>query len=118
MPSLKVRCDQCKIAPTCPRRGSSPKAAGSKSLLCVVVGGYSRDPVSRDILSEESRAASDRDGPCLTLAEVPAVDPDSGHAYFETVKVFHHPIRHARETSNILPDAMLPRSYAREKPRR
>lgn len=115
--SILVRCSTCKIATTCPRRGSSPLSLGKGkgALLCRVVGGYSRDPVSPGALSKESLGRSEKDGPCLTLVEVPTLDPDSGHAYHEVVKVFHHPIRHPRERSSTVLDAVLIRSHAREK---
>ncbi len=67
MPSLQVRCSVCKIASTCPQRGASPltivpetRGGRTQVFFCHVVDGYSRDPVSPDILSEESKKKSSR----------------------------------------------------------
>lgn len=121
MPSLQLRCSSCKIATACPDRGASPLVlrGGRTAVLCKVVGGYSRDPIDVASLSPESQERASKDGPCLSLAEVPRVDKDSGHVYYETVKVFHHPIRHPREKSTVrLMDSMLPSSYKREPSKR
>lgn len=88
-------------------------------MLCRVVGGYSRDPVDASALSPESAERAAKDGPCLSLAEVPRLDKDSGHTYYETVKVFHQPMRHPRETPTVrLLDSMLSSSHRRETPKR
>lgn len=63
------------------------------------------------MLSEDSRRRSAKDGPCLTIADVPTRDEASGKIYFETTKVFHQPIRHPRETTDVRADIMLVRSH-------
>ncbi len=118
--SLQLLCKTCKVSATCPRRGSSPlyTDGNRKMLTCVLVGGYSRDPVDQSILSKESKAASEKDGPCLSIAEVPTFDRDSGKFYFEVVKVFHRPILHPREKVSQKMDAMAELSHSLDKPRR
>lgn len=121
MAHLQVRCSVCKVATTCPANGSSPLLLRSSRLplFCQIVGGYATSPVPRDALSEASKAISDKDGPCLTLVEVPRFDADSGKAYFEKVKVFHHPIQGPRSTTRQpTTDSLFPSSYKREKPKR
>jgi hypothetical protein len=118
---LMLHCLKCKVSGSCPRSGSSPlkPAAGTreKPLFCRVVGGYGQSPVDRSILSEELAARSDKDGPCLTLAEVPTREP-SGHVHFELVKVFHHPIVHPRSTTTERMDSWAERSHRQERPTR
>lgn len=110
---LHVQCSACRVAPTCPRNGSSPHLLqGGTKVFCRIVGGYGREPVDRSILSEESAARSDRDGPCMTFAEVPTVDPDSGHLVMQLTKVFHQPVRHERETTNLMQDMLYPKSHS------
>ena len=105
--TLEMTCDKCKVAETCPAKGASPLLIGGKmAAKCQLVGGYGRNPVDRDVLGVEARVASDRDGPCLTLAQVPRVE--DGHLVRELIKVFSKPVRHGRETvdptaSNIYP---------------
>ncbi len=86
-------------------------------MFCRVVGGYGLGPVDRSILSEEMKERADRDGPCLTLAEVPTREP-SGHVHYELVKVFHQQIVHPRSTTTECLDAMFPRSHRQERPTR
>lgn len=106
---LEVRCSSCKVSGTCPRRGSSPLtlSGGKKQVLCRIVGGYSRTPLDESAMSEESRERSAADGPCLTLAEVPVRDEASGLVSFEVTKIFHHPILHPREKTDVQVDIML-----------
>ena len=113
--SLTVYCTKCKIASTCPRRGSSPLVQGRKTLQCRVVGGYASEPVDPEALSEESARIAAKDGPCLTLAEVPTLDEDSGHVFFQTVKIFHKPVVHPRQTTGTRMDVGLTPSHARSK---
>lgn len=61
------------------------------------------------ILSEDSRSAS-ASGPCLTLAEVPTLDEDSGNVIYEIVKIFAPPVLHERETVPWQIDVMYPKS--------
>lgn len=117
--SLQVLCKACKVSTTCPRSGSSPLYHGDRKMLaCRIVGGYGREPVDPSSLSEESRARSEQDGPCLSIAEVPTFDQDSEKVHFEVVKVFHKPIMHPRERVSHKMDAMAPLSHALDKPRR
>lgn len=82
-----------------------------KPVFCVIVGGYGRDPVDRDKLSDAARARSDRDGPCLTVAEVPVQDMATKHVYRETVTIYHHPVRHAREKAELVATMLYPKSH-------
>jgi hypothetical protein len=98
---LQVECKNCKVAATCPRKGSSPlllPPANKRKVFCVVVGGYGRSPVEERILGPESRERWKKDGPCLTVAHVPTWDPDAQQVLFEVTKIFSQPVKHPRET--------------------
>lgn len=97
---IEMECSRCLVAKTCPRRGSSPVSVEKAVVKCKIVGGFGRAPVDRTILSEESMAASDRDGPCLTVAEVPDVD-EQGYVTFTVVKVFSPPCLSDREKNVV-----------------
>lgn len=112
MNSLPVKCDVCKVAQTCPKKGSSPLVLRSKKqIFCQLVGGYGRVPVDQSILSEESRARSVSDGPCVTIAEVPQFDEGSGTVHIEVVKVFHAAVLHEREKTSFNQDMIYPKSH-------
>lgn len=117
--ALSLHCSKCKISETCPRRGSSPLQREGRSvpLFCRIVGGYAINPVDPERLSEEGRARAAKDGPCLSIAEVPTIEP-SGHIHFETVKVFHQAIVHPRSKTAHVLDSMFPRSHKQERPTR
>jgi hypothetical protein len=82
-----------------------------RKVLCTIIGGYGRTVVRKEILSPESLARTEKDGPCMTLAEVPTVDPDSGTLYKALTKIFHHPILHEREKTTFQQDMMYPKSH-------
>lgn len=108
---LQMHCTKCKVAPTCPRNGSSPLTLQSgKQVLCRIVGGYGRTAIDESRMSNETRETARRDGPCLTVAEVPTIDEPSGKLHFEVVKVWAHPIKHARESTTVMLDRLVPRS--------
>jgi len=86
-------------------------------MFCRIVGGYATEPVSPDILSEAGRARAAKDGPCMSIAEVPTMEP-SGHVHHETVMVFHHPIIHPRAHTPYRMDSMLEQSHSRDRPTR
>lgn len=111
--SLQVHCSKCKIAEHCPANGSSPLllSGGKRALVCRIPGGYARKPPRDGIVSEESKKARDAHGPCLTIAEVPRLDVDSGHVYTEVVKIWHPPVLHPREKTDVSMDRMYPRSH-------
>jgi len=122
MPSpnvLTLHCSKCKISGTCPRQGSSPLRRGEKALplFCRIIGGYATAPIDPERLSGEGKARAAKDGPCMSIAEVPTVEP-SGHIHFEMVRVFHHAIVHPRSTTTLQADAMLTRSHRQERPTR
>ncbi|OPZ34895.1 MAG: hypothetical protein BWY99_02399 [Synergistetes bacterium ADurb.BinA166] len=99
------------MANTCPRKGSSPLSLpGNKRALCSILGGYGRTPVDRSVLSEESAARSDADGPCLTIAVVPRLDGPSGALVHDTVKIFSPPVLHERETIPDNINRIVPKS--------
>lgn len=106
---LSVKCSDCKVAASCPKRGSSPVSIGKRVFLCRLMDGYGRDAVDPSILSAESKVRSDKDGPCLTIAEVPAVDEQT--VTYSVVKVFHHPITHEREKVGLDYRALTPQGY-------
>src|SRR5271157_1926047 len=98
---LMMQCSKCRVAETCPRRGSSPlplPKSGTRKVFCYIIGGYGREPVEKRKLSAESLARSEKDGPCMTLARVPYIDEETGTLQYEMVKVFSQPMLHPRET--------------------
>ena len=100
--TLEVTCDKCKVSQTCPARGSSPLyVEGKMKARCQLVGGHGKTPVQKEDLSPESLEKSLRDGPCLTIAQVPRLE--DGYLVRETVKIFSHPVTHEREK---VPDLM------------
>lgn len=112
---LQMQCSRCQVAQTCPRRGSSPLHLGGRTpVFCRIVGGYGRTPLDDGAMSPETKERSLRDGPCLTIAEVPTKDEHSGHVYFEVTKVFHHPVLHPREKTDLNLNVAQPRSYNRD----
>jgi len=98
--NLIVTCNKCKVAKTCPRRGSSPTTIPNtkKQLFCQIIGGYGRDPVDKSRLSANSLLLSERDGPCLTVAQVPTWNEDINAYMMDLVKIFSPPNKHPRET--------------------
>jgi hypothetical protein len=93
---LEMTCDRCSVAQTCPKNGASPLfLSGGKRAHCRIVGGYGRTPVDPEILSSESRQRAEKDGPCLTIAEVPALE--DGIVVHEVVKIFSPPVLSERE---------------------
>jgi|HubBroStandDraft_6_1064221.scaffolds.fasta_scaffold574155_2 hypothetical protein len=99
--TLQVTCDKCKVAETCPKKGSSPAIfphLNKRKLFCHIIGGYGRVPVRESLLSEESKEKSKVNGPCLTIAHVPTYDESTGMLTDEVVKIFSKPIKHPRET--------------------
>ena len=98
--ALQMTCDKCKVASTCPKKGASPFLApkARKPVFCHILGNYGRDPVEPRMLGPESLARMQKDGPCLTLAEVPGWDEECERVQTEIVKIFSPPIRHPRES--------------------
>lgn len=115
MNSLSMDCTQCRVASTCPKRGSSPlalkqKIDGKTQYKCEIIGGYGRTPINPDILSKKSKKLAAKNGPCLTLAHVPYVD-EGGNVSYEVVKIFSLPVLHAREANQMpLGQNLYPRS--------
>lgn len=97
--NLERECAKCAVSATCPSRGSSPLIFNNHRIACRIVGGFGRVPVDRSVLSEESKAVSDKNGPCLTVAEVPRVD--DGRIVFDVVKIFSPPILLDREKQPV-----------------
>ena len=95
---LKMECKRCLVAKHCPKSGMSPqRLSNGIDVYCRLVGGYGRTPVDEKILSEESKAKAKEHGPCLTIAEIP--DVVGKDFIFRVEKVFHPPVKHARETT-------------------
>lgn len=107
---LPMTCDKCRVASTCPSKGSSPMKLGRQTALCNLLGGYGRTPVDPLILSAESAARAAADGPCLTIAEVPYVDAGSLTLQYKIEKIFSKPVLHAREVSTEMMDRLYPKS--------
>ena len=98
---LQITCVKCKVASTCPRRGSSPmlvSQSSKKYVFCKIVGGYGRDPVDKSLLSQESIECYEKNGPCLTIAYIPTYDKENDMVVPELTKIFSQPVKHPRET--------------------
>jgi hypothetical protein len=94
--NINMECDECVVAQTCPRKGSSPQKHNKITLKCRIIGGFGREPVDKSVLSAESLEILNRDGPCLTIAEVPSID-EEGFVSYDVVKIFSPPCLTARE---------------------
>lgn len=111
--NLTVECSKCLVAPTCPRKGSSPAyTKAGKKVLCVLVGGYGRKPVDAEILSADSLERSLRDGPCMTIAEVPTFEDEMFEMRITTI--FAPAVLHPRETTTDIQNRLVPRSHNQE----
>ena len=109
---LNMTCDKCRVADTCPKKGTSPLILpNKKQLQCRILGGYGRTPIDPSKISEESRRIAAQDGPCLTIAEIPAIDPASGKIYYGVTKIFSPPVLHPREKLAPRIEMMYPKSY-------
>jgi hypothetical protein len=86
---LEMVCDKCAVSTTCPKKGSSPISISTSVLKCKIIGGFGTTPMDRSSMSEESIKTSDRDGPCLTVAEVPRTNGSS--VEWDVVKIFAPP---------------------------
>lgn len=107
-----MECSRCRVATTCPRKGSSPLTmSGGTKMFCNVIGGYSKTPVDKSILSAESLVRYEKDGPCITIAEVPIRNTD-GNINTEVVIIFSKPVLHERETTNMNQNMIYPKSHS------
>lgn len=96
-------CKTCKLAETCPDKGSSPLITkGNKQVYCELLGNYGIDPVEESILSPDSLVRMKKDGPCTSYVQIPKFDKDSGTVYTEPKVIFHQPILHERQRN--IPD--------------
>ncbi len=110
---LTMECSKCKVANYCPRKGSSPSfTRAKKKVLCVIVGGYGRKPLDEAALSEESKKLVEKNGPCLTIAEVPTFEDDL--LVMELTKIFSPPILHEREKVDDVMSRIYPKAYKPE----
>lgn len=110
--NLEMECVKCKVANTCPSFGSSPmKVPGGYIVKCVIVGGFGRTPIDQTILSDESKEKSMRDGPCLTIAEIPSMD-DDGRVSLNVTKIFSEPVLHDREKVPDIISRIYPKSHS------
>lgn len=106
---LELDCQKCRISSKCPKFGSSPLVIDGKQILCRLVGGYGRVPIDETILSEESLEKFKKDGPCLTIAEIPSFE--NGIVAFTVEKIFSDPVLNERETTNEQLDRLYPKSH-------
>lgn len=105
---LDMICDRCAVAKTCPKFGSSPLIYQKKRYTCLIIGGYGKTPVDESILSEVSLKLSKRNGPCLTLAQIPEIQDETVNTVL--TKIFAPPILSDHEKTNIPLDSIYPRS--------
>lgn len=103
-----MECRKCRVADYCPSKGSSPLIVLKKRFLCVLVGGYGKVPVDPGILSDESRVIAQKQGGCLTLAEIPTYEDEI--VTFKLTKIFSPPQLSAREATNEMLDRLYPKS--------
>ena len=68
---IKVDCQRCMVNNSCPFSGQSPQISGKRLFYCMLIGGYGKAPLDPSILSKESRDLVEKNGPYLTLAEIP-----------------------------------------------
>lgn len=95
---IEIECSRCSVSDYCPKKGSSPISHGKNILKCRIMGGFGRKPVDKSILSDESLKLFEKNGPCLTIAEVPSVD-DQGFVTYKVEKIFSPPCLSSRETN-------------------
>lgn len=110
---MMMTCDRCSVRPTCPRAGASPTNYPAKRpgvFYCRLVGGFGRQPIDKSILSPESLERCLKDGPCLTIAEVPTIDVANNNVYSEIVKIFAPPVLSEREQGIPVLNPVVPRS--------
>jgi len=62
------------------------------------------------MLSADSQRLAERDGPCLTLVEIPVIDELTGEVGYVLTKVFSKPILHERETVGFHMGMLYPKS--------
>jgi hypothetical protein len=99
---MELTCDKCALSPTCPKKGASPLITNNgKTIKCQLIGNYGAQPVEVGILSAESKARMEKDGPCTSYVEVPNYNQDAQKLVFETVIVFHPPIMHERARPQV-----------------
>ena len=91
--------------------------SGNRKVFCVIVGGFGREPINKKILSVDSLLASEKNGPCLTIAHVPTWDVLVGNVRWETVKIFSQPVKHPRETVAHNINLFYPSNPSSAKPR-
>ncbi len=110
---LKMTCDRCKVSEKCPQKGSSPLIKDGKrtTAMCSLIGGYGREPVDEEILSEDSLRESQTKGRCLTLASIPRFDPESNSIQYDLVKIFSEANLHPREKTDFSQDMIYPKAH-------
>jgi hypothetical protein len=97
MEVLETTCDKCQVRKYCPVAGSAPLSHENKLYKCRIIGGYGKEPLDLKKASAESKELMSKNGPCLTLAEVPGTDRSSGYLFYKVVKIFSPPNLHPRE---------------------
>lgn len=108
--ALEMTCNLCKISETCPKKGSSPINVKGTLIKCRILNGYCKTEINDSKLSVASKELKIKNGPCLSIAEVPMVI-ESGHIVYETTKIFHKPILHPRETTTYVAGMLYPKSH-------
>lgn len=98
--NLDLICKSCKIANYCPDRGVSPLKFNQHLIPCQVVGGFGRVEIPRSKISQKSLPLYEKHGKCVSFVLIPMVD-EVGNLQTELKKVFHPPVLHPREKSEI-----------------
>lgn len=108
---LEIHCDRCRVSEFCEKKGAAPLRYQNKDIPCRIIGGYGRKSIPVEKLSENSKKMAVKNGPCLTLAEVPYIDEGSGTLAYHIVKVFSPPNLHPREKATGIYDMMYPQTF-------
>jgi hypothetical protein len=108
---LEIHCNRCRVSKFCEKNGAAPLRFQGKDIPCRIIGGFGRKPIAVEKLSEKSKELAVKNGPCLTLAEVPYVDEGSGVLTYDVVKIFSPPNLHPREKTTGIYDMMYPQTF-------
>ena len=108
--NILTPCHKCKIANYCDQKGSSPLVlSNKKELLCQIVGGYGRVDIDPKRLSDTSKKKFNEGNRCVSIVEVPKIT--DGFVHRKTISVFHPPVKHPREVSNVMLDKIYVRNH-------
>ena len=106
---MRIMCDKCLVNKSCQYKGSSPTTYKKKTFSCEIIGGYGREEVPDEKLSEENKENKKKFGKSLTIFHTPLIEDEILTTVVNVV--FHEPIVHAREKTNYMLDMIYPKSH-------